>query len=68
MLCELKQTVLLLEQELTPVEIRIGRETPSWVVETGMPMSDSVAKPIPVVLAVAAGFDNRLIRHGCQTA
>lgn len=44
MLCELKQTVLLLEQELTPVEIRIGRETPSWVVETGMPMSDSVAK------------------------
>ena len=24
MLCELKQTVLLLEQEFTPVEIRIG--------------------------------------------
>ena len=44
MLCELKQTVLLLEQELTPVEIRIGRETPSWVVETGTPLFDSVTK------------------------
>ena len=44
MLCELKQTVLLLEQELTPVEIRIGRETPSWVAETGMPTFDTVAK------------------------
>ena len=38
MLCELKQTVLLLEQELTPVEIRIGRGNPSpWVAEAGMP-------------------------------
>lgn len=45
MLCELKQTVPLLERELTPAEIRIGRETPSWVAETGMPVFDSVAKP-----------------------
>ena len=67
MLCELKQTVPLLEWELTPAEIRIGRETPFWVDETGTPMFDAVAKPVPVVLAVAAGFDDRLIRHGCQT-
>lgn len=45
MFCELKQTVLSLGQELTPAEIRIGRETPSWVVETGMPTFDPVAKP-----------------------
>ena len=44
MLCKLKQTVLSLGQELTPTEIRIGRETPSWVVETGMPPFDAVAK------------------------
>lgn len=56
MLCELKQTVPLLERELTPVEIRTGRGTPSWVVETGTPTFDSVAKPVPVVLAVAAGL------------
>ena len=37
MFCELKQAVPLLERELTPVEIRIGRGTPSWVVETGTP-------------------------------
>ena len=49
MLCELKQTVLLLEQELTPVEIRIGRETPSWVVEAGMLLFDSVTKQGPFV-------------------
>ena len=69
MLCELKQAVPLLEWELTPAEIRIGwGSPPSWVVETGTPMFDAVAKPIPVVLAVAAGFDNRLIRLGYQTA
>ena len=28
MYCELEQTVPLLEWELTPVEIRIGRENP----------------------------------------
>ena len=45
MLCELKQTVPLLEWELTPAEIRIGwGEPPSWVVETGTPMFDAVAK------------------------
>ena len=68
MFCELKQTVPSLGRELTPVEIRIGRGNPSWVDETGMSMFDSVAKPIPVVLAVAAGFNDRLIRHGSQTA
>ena len=67
MLCELKQTVPLLERELTPAEIRIGRETPFWVDETGTPMFDAVAKPVPVVLAVTASFDNRLIRRGNQT-
>lgn len=44
MLCELKQAVLLLEQEFTPAEIRIGRGNPSWVVETGTPTFDSIAK------------------------
>ena len=56
MFCELKQAVLSLGQELTPAEIRIGRGTPSWVVEAGTPLFDTVAKPVPVVLAVAAGL------------
>ena len=42
--CELKQAVPLLGRELTPAEIRIGRGNPSWVVETGTPTFDTVAK------------------------
>ena len=44
MFCELKQTVPLLERESTPAEIRIGRETPSWVVEAGIPTFYLVVK------------------------
>ena len=51
MLCELKQAVLLLEQEFTPAEIRIGRGTPSWVAETGMPTFITVAKPVTLSIA-----------------
>ena len=56
MLCELKQTVLLLEQELTPVEIRIGRETPSWVAEAGTPLFDTVTKLRSLVMLDASGL------------
>lgn len=52
MLCELKQTVPLLERELTPAEIRIGREAPSWVVEAGMPPFDAVAKPVTLSIVL----------------
>lgn len=52
MFCELKQTVPSLGRELTPVEIYNGRGTPSWVVETGMPMFDSVAKPVTLSIAL----------------
>ena len=52
MLCELKQTVPLLERELTPAEIRIGRGTPSWVAETGIPPFDAVAKPVTLSIVL----------------
>ena len=61
MFCELKQTVLLLEQEFTPVEIRIGRGNPSWVVETGTPVFDSVAKLELEVGMCDLGFGSRVI-------
>ena len=50
--CELKQTVPLLERELTPAEIRIGRGTPSWVDETGIPALSMVAKPVTLSIAL----------------
>ena len=52
MFCELKQTVPPLGWELTPAEIRIGRGSPSWVAETGMPMFDTVAKPVTLSIAL----------------
>ena len=52
MFCALKQTVPLLERELTPAEIRTGRGTPSWVVETGMPLFDAVAKPVTLSIVL----------------
>ncbi len=52
MFCELKQTVPLLERELTPAEIRTGRGTPSWVVETEMPPFDAVAKPVTLSIVL----------------
>lgn len=57
--CELKQTVPSLGREFTPVEIRIGWETPSWVAEAGIPLLFIRFRP--------QRFGNRLIRHGCQT-
>ena len=70
MLCELKQTVPLLEWELTPAEIRFGRGTPSWVAEAGIP---TFYHPVQTS-DLASGlwvrphrFDDRLIRHGSQT-
>ena len=70
MLCELKQTVPLLEWELTPAEIRIGRETPFWVDETGTPTSFhpvQTSDPASGLWVRPHRFDDRLIRHGCQT-
>ena len=70
MSCELKQAVLSLGQELTPAEIRIGRGTPSWVAETGIPTfyhPVQTSDPASGLRVRPHRFDDRLIRHGSQT-
>ena len=71
MLCELKQTVPLLERELTPAEIRIGRGNPSpWVAEAGTPTffhPVQMPKPLSDLRFRPQRLENRVIRLGCQT-
>ena len=71
MFCELKQTVPLLERELTPAEIRIGRGTPSWVAETGIPTfyhPVQTSDPASGLRVRPHRFDDRAICHGYQTS
>ena len=52
MFYELKQAVLSLGQEFTPVEIRKPDGSfPPWVVEAGNPLFDTVAKLSVICLA-----------------
>lgn len=70
MFYELKQAVLSLGQELTPAEIRIGRGTPSWVAETGIPTfyhPVQTSDPASGLRVRPHRFGNWLIRHGYQT-